>query len=139
MLCNNNNMKYIKMSTFIYVCELLCLTLCLPMSHTVSGDKQHICCVPEEWEGTMYLDYGTVFIDSNTAFSYINGTVRIAYSVSNKKIYLGIKGVEQSPLSPKPMPWDSEMLYDFSKVSNILFNQSKKEGKDQTHNVSYPR
>ena len=47
-------MKYIKMSTFIYVCELLCLTLCLPMSHTVSGDKAPICCVPEQWEGTMY-------------------------------------------------------------------------------------
>ena len=91
-------MKYIKMSTFIYVCELLCLTLCLPMSHTVSGDKQPICCAPEQWEGTMllllYLDYGTVFLYSNTAFSYINGTVRIAYSVFNKKIYLGKKCVE---------------------------------------------
>ena len=114
---------------YVYLCSILSVGISsLYVVYQNSGREQ-----------ILYLDYGTVFIDSNTAFSYINGTVRIAYSVSNKKIYLGIKGVEQSPLIPKPMPWDSEMLYDFSKVSNILFNQSKKEGKDQTHTVSYPR
>ena len=64
----------------------------------------------------MFLDFGTVFIDSNTAYSYINGSVHIAYSIPLKKIYLGIKGVEQSPLIPKPTPMDAVMLYDFTKV-----------------------
>lgn len=68
----------------------------------------------------MYLDYGTVFIDSNTAYSYINGSVRFAYSVPLQKIYFGIKGVEQSPLIPRPAPMAATMLYDFTKVIIII-------------------
>ena len=71
----------------------------------------------------MFLDYGTVFIDSNTAYSYINGSVHIAYSIPLKKIYLGVKGVEQSPLIPKPTPIESVMLYDFSKVFICHINE----------------
>ena len=68
----------------------------------------------------MFLDYGNVFIDANTAYAYINGSVHIAYSIPLKKIYVGVKGVEQSPLIPKPMPIESVMLYDFSQVRYLI-------------------
>ena len=105
-----------EMKLNIYFDIMRFLTLLLMISNTIEADN-NICCVPEEWEGTMFLDYGTVFIDSNTAFSYINGTVHAAYSVPLKKIYFGVKGVEQSPLIPKPVAMDTILLYDFSKVS----------------------
>ena len=101
------------------------LVVCLTLSGftcNASNAEPPICCIRDEWEGQMYLDYGTVFIDANTAFSYINGTVHIAYSVPQKKIYLGIKGVEQSPLIPKPTAMDAVMLYDFTKVSVVWLN-----------------
>ncbi|KAH3867826.1 uncharacterized protein LOC127867640 [Dreissena polymorpha] len=78
------------------------------------------CCVRHDWEALMYIDFGTVFIDQNTAFSYINGTVKAAYSLSQKKIFFKLAGIEQSPLIPKPVPYDAVMLYDFANGTMYL-------------------
>ena len=111
------------------VCTLL-LTLWLSLIATIQCYRlpflanpihdDYVCCISDEWEGLMFLDYGTVFIDSNTAFAYMNGTVHTGYSFDKKKVYFDIKGFEESPLIPKPVADDSTILYDFDHVSKFL-------------------
>lgn len=85
---------------------------------TLPHDKDdNICCIPENWEGMLYLDFGLVFIDENTAFAYYNGTVHAAYSFTRKKVFFNITGFELSPLIPKPEPADTLLLYDFETVN----------------------
>ena len=82
----------------------------------VIADKP-VCCVPDEWEGPMFFDCGAILKGEDSGSSYINGSIHFAYSIHLKKIYLGIKGVEQSPLIPKPTTVDYIILYDFLKVN----------------------
>ena len=82
-----------------------------------SGDDVNICCIADDWEGLLYLDMGIVFIDQNTAYSYINGTVHAAYSFTRKKVFFNVSGMELSPLIPKPAPEETVLLYDFEKVN----------------------
>lgn len=100
---------------------------------TVSREKDtNICCLPENWEGMLYLDFGTVFIDENTAFAYYNGTVHAAYSFTRKKVVFNITGVELSPLIPKPEPFDTLLFYDFEemKMYTVNGNDCQKSGLD---------
>ena len=61
------------------------------------------------------------FICQNTAYAYINGSVQAAYSVLQKKVFFNVTGVEQSPLIPGPVPYDTALLYDFHNVCMIYF------------------
>ncbi|XP_033741811.1 uncharacterized protein LOC117328360 [Pecten maximus] len=87
-----------------------------------------ICCVPDQFEGTAFIGYGSVFIDRKTrqnssprtAYSYINGTVSISYDYTNKLLLLNIRGTEMSPLLPKPMSANTIYLSDYGK--GILYN-----------------
>ncbi|KAL4240203.1 hypothetical protein ACF0H5_000997 [Mactra antiquata] len=98
----------------------------------VNEKENNICCMPQEWEAQMYLDYGTVFIDSNTAFAYFNGSVHAAYSTSKNKVYFHIKGFELSPLIPKPEPMNTTLLYDFenNKMYTVQFGSCQKTSLD---------
>lgn len=102
----------------------------------LSDTSDNLCCVKKEWEGLMYLDYGTVFIDQNTAFAYINGSVRIGYSLSRQKIYFKVEGVELSPLIPKPAPMNSVMLYDFSKGISYVVVDGQCQKSDLQQNMT---
>lgn len=98
-----------------YVCLDVAVSLALH-PHTAANEDDSICCIPASWEGTLYLDYGTVFIDRNTAFAYFNGSVHAAYSFIQKKVFFNITGFEQSPLIPKPHTFNTVLLYDFEEV-----------------------
>jgi hypothetical protein len=75
----------------------------------------------------MFLDYGTVFIDSkrdvpNTAYSYINGTIKAAYDYTNQRTYLKLNGAEVSPLIPGPgVPYDTTIINDYKNVGSGHF------------------
>ncbi|KAL4240204.1 hypothetical protein ACF0H5_000998 [Mactra antiquata] len=84
----------------------------------VREDEDNICCVPQEWEAKMFLNYGMVFIDSNTMFDYFNATVHAAYSFPKKKVYFHVKGTESSPLFPKPNQHDMILLHDFENMQS---------------------
>ncbi|XP_052785366.1 uncharacterized protein LOC128221013 isoform X2 [Mya arenaria] len=96
-------------------------------------DPDTICCVRPEWEALMYLDYATVFIDQNTAFAYINGSVKFGYSLSRGKVYIHTDGVMQSPLIPKPVPSNYTILYDFSHgiVYSVVYGECQKTQLEQ--------
>ncbi|XP_052786238.1 uncharacterized protein LOC128221678 [Mya arenaria] len=96
-------------------------------------NPDNICCVRQEWEALLYLDYATVFIDQNTAFAYINGSVKFGYSLSRGKVYMHIDGVEQSPLIPKPVPSITTLLYDFThgKMYNVANGECQKSSLEQ--------
>lgn len=93
--------------TYVYVVLVVAILTTVP---TVQSDV--ICCVPDQFEGLVYLGYGNVFIDlhsarlrgrtPSTAYSYINGTVTLAYDYTNRQSYLRIVGTEVSPLIPTP-------------------------------------
>ena len=35
-----------------------------PVQASLSGtNEEPLCCIPDEWEATLYVDFGTVFID----------------------------------------------------------------------------
>lgn len=80
------------------------------------------CCTVDEWTADMFLDYGLVFIDDKkespqTAYSYINGTVKVTYDYTNRRTYLKLQGAEVSPLLPVPsMPFDTTIINDYKKV-----------------------
>ena len=87
-----------------------------------------ICCTPDVWKGDVFLDYGLVAIDTkndapNTAYSYINGTMKLTYDYVNRRSYLKLQGTEVSPLLPVPgMPYDTTIINDYKKVKQFHFN-----------------
>ena len=86
-----------------------------------------ICCTPDVWKADMFLDYGLVFIDNkrdapNTAYSYINGSVKLTYDYENRRSYLKLQGTEVSPLLPVPgVPYDTTIINDYKKVNKIKY------------------
>ncbi|XP_022318783.2 uncharacterized protein LOC111121706 isoform X2 [Crassostrea virginica] len=80
-----------------------------------------ICCTPDVWKADVFLDYGLVAIDTkndapNTAYSYINGTMKVTYDYVNRRSYLKLQGTEVSPLLPVPgMPYDTTIINDYKK------------------------
>ena len=97
-----------------------------------------ICCTPDVWKADVFLDYvwkadvfldyGLVAIDTkndvpNTAYSYINGTMKLTYDYVNRRSYLKLQGTEVSPLLPVPgMPYDTTIINDYKKVKQFHFN-----------------
>jgi hypothetical protein len=79
-----------------------------------------LCCVPDQWDARLFMDYGTVFIDAsahpNTAYSYINGTLHMSYDHTNERSYINAEVIEVSPLIPKPIKETTTFIYDFKKV-----------------------
>lgn len=115
LLRRNIKMKTCVISCFVILCMLDVISP--RMFFPSNEDNENICCLPTLWEAMLYMDYGTVFIDSNTAFAYINGTVHAAFSFPKKKVYFNINGFELSPLIPKPEPYITVLLYDFENVN----------------------
>lgn len=85
------------------------------------------CCTVDEWTADMFLDYGLVFSDNKkeatkSAYSYINGTVKVTYDYPNRRTYLKIHGAQVSHLLPDPMPFDTTIINDYKKVRPINLN-----------------
>ena len=112
---NKMNLLY-DVSIFLYVVSSL--PYCL----------SEICCTPDVWKADVFLDYGLVAIDTkndapNTAYSYINGTMKLTYDYVNRRSYLKLQGTEVSPLLPVPgMPYDTTIINDYKKVKQFHFN-----------------
>ena len=90
-----------------------------------TGVRNNICCTSDQWEGLAFLGYGTVFLDSRsmdrrpeTAFSYINGSIILAYDFTNSRTFMSLNGVEQSPLIPGPAPYVTTIIADYKHVSS---------------------
>lgn len=86
--------------------------------HLYHGTSANICCTPDQWDAFLYFDYGNVFIDEkvsgpDTAYSVINGTIKLSYDYKNQRLYMFINGTEYSPLIPKPVPDNGLYLYDY--------------------------
>lgn len=103
----------------------------------IAAEEATVCCMPLVWEGLLYLDYGTVFIDKNTAFAYMNGSVHAAYSFPRKKVFFNITGVELSPLIPKPVPDDTLLLYDFEGKTMYTVNNGECQKSSLESNMTH--
>ena len=84
----------------------------------------NICCIPDQWEGLLFLGYGTVFQDNGAlpqspkgAPSYINGTVKIAYDFANSRTYTFMNTTTRAPYFPNPIFSVGIVLTDFKTVS----------------------
>lgn len=98
----------------------------------VMGDSDkvsdNICCVPDQFEAFFFYDNGNCFIDMespDTAYSYINGSVRAAYDWVNKRSYLSMTGVELTPLVPGPQVDDVTIINDFAHGVQYSFHGNR--------------
>uniref|UniRef100_A0A8W8HNB7 Uncharacterized protein n=1 Tax=Magallana gigas TaxID=29159 RepID=A0A8W8HNB7_MAGGI len=97
------------------------ITLLVTTAEILHYCNSQKCCTVDEWTADMFLDYGLVFIDDKkespkTAYSYINGTVKVTYDYTNRRTYLKLHGAEVSPLLPVPsVPYDTTIINDYKK------------------------
>jgi len=87
------------------------LTILLAIS-TYKSDG-NICCAPDQFEAFLFYDNGNAFIDVETAYSYMNGSVRAAYDYTNQRSYLSVSGVSLTPLVPQAEPSSFTVINDF--------------------------
>lgn len=101
------------------------ITLLVTTAEILHYCNSQKCCTVDEWTADMFLDYGLVFIDDKkespkTAYSYINGTVKVTYDYTNRRTYLKLHGAEVSPLLPVPsVPYDTTIINDYKKVRQL--------------------
>ena len=93
-----------------------------PVIITCTLAEKSICCTPEQWEASMYWDNFNVFLDKksfdpDTAYSYINGSLKTAYDFTNQRTFISATITEISPLIPTPIQEATNVIKDFKNVS----------------------
>ena len=89
-----------------------------------------IYCTPNVWKADMFWDYGLVFKGNtnnvlNSAYSYINGTVKLTYDYEKRRLNLRVQGTEVSHRFPGPgLPYDTTIINDFQKATILYYSNN---------------